>query len=314
MNARQEKNKTTTTSKRKVLNRLYSALSVLLVIVITITFSYNRYIPTWSEIGYHLFGVVPNDLKSNYVRFIDVGQGDAVLINSNGKTALIDLGPEPDDGERLVKDLHRYGVNSLDCVIISHFDSDHIGGDAVLNRMKIANIIMPNATSKEDSVTYKEYNIAAENSGANIYLAQVGTEITIGDFALTIVAYYSDSEDSNDSSVMVVAEIENRKFLFTGDSSTKIEKRLIKDGYILDCDVFKAAHHGSKYSNSLDFLKEITPTYTVISCSEDNTYGHPHAEVISNLDTVKSLVYRTDIKGDITFYVENGMIDVKTEK
>lgn len=317
MNEKQERNKTKKSPQRKILYSLFALIVAAAIILVSITFSYGRYTPTWSEIGYYLFGTVPKDLDSNYVKFIDVGQGDAILINSRGTTALIDLGPETDDGIKLIRDLHKFGVYTLDCAIISHFDNDHIGGDEVLNRMKIKNIIMPETNTEKgasNTVSFDEYDFAARQSGANIYLAQVGTTVTIGDFVLTIIAYYPDSEESNDTSVMVMAEIENRKFLFTGDATSETEQRLINDGYLLNCDVFKAAHHGSRYSNSLEFLKAISPTYTVISCSSGNTYGHPHAEVISNLNTVKSLIYRTDIKGDITFYVDDGNINVVTEK
>ena len=314
MNEKQEKNKTKEVPIRKQLNVLYSLIVIFAIVVMSVTFSYSRYIPTWSEIGYQLFGVLPDELNSNYVRFIDVGQGDSILINSNGTTALIDLGPETDDGEELVKSLHKMGVYRIDSVIISHFDSDHIGGDAVLSRMKIGNIIMPEIDAENSSKSFEEYDFATKLSGANIYLAQVGTEIKVGDFTLTIVAYYPDNEDSNDSSVMVMAEIENKSFLFTGDASKKIEERLLDDGYILDCDVFKVAHHGSRYSNSLDFLKAITPDYAVISCAKGNNYGHPHSEVISNLNAINSQVFRTDIKGDITFYIEDGKLKTETEK
>ncbi len=314
MNEKQEKNKQTQSPTRKRLNLLYTLILIFAAAFTSVTFSYSRYLPTWNDISYHLFGTLPDELSSNYVKFIDVGQGDSVLINSNGTTALIDLGPETDDGEQLVNDLHKLGVYRLDCVIISHFDSDHIGGDAVLTRMKIGNIIMPESNAENTTTSFEEYDFAAKSNGANIYLAQVGTEIKVGDFTLTIIAYYHDSNDSNDSSVMVMAEIEDKNFLFTGDASSKIEKRLLEEGYNLDCDVFKAAHHGSRYSNSSDFLKAITPDYAVVSCAKGNSYGHPHAEVMSNLNSVNSLVLRTDIKGDITFYLEDGKIKVETEK
>lgn len=317
MSAKQGKNNPKKLFKSRAAYALYILIFCFIGIVLLITFSYNRYIPTWGEIGYYLFGSIPKELDSNYVKFIDVGQGDAILINSKGKTALIDIGPETDDGDNLIKDLHRYGVYTLDCVIISHFDDDHIGGDEVLNRMKIKNIIMPQTDTKEDSkdsFSFNEFDFAARQSGANIFVAQVGTTITVGDFVLTVVAYYPESEQSNDKSVMVMAEIEDRRFLFTGDATSEIEERLLSEGYLLSCDVFKAAHHGSRYSNSLKFLESIKPTYTVVSCATGNTYGHPHAEVMSNFNKVKSLIFRTDIKGDITFYIENGNINVVTEK
>ncbi len=284
-------------------------VAFLLLIVCVISFSKDTRVPTWADI----FGIKSADEDADYIRFIDIGQGDSILIYSNGMSAMIDFGDNVDDGAELMRSLRSYGIKRLDCMIITHYDSDHIGGaDTVLKQMDVDNIILPKRY-EEDSKALDEVDKAVAKSDAAIYDAVLGTVIYIGDFTLTIVAYYPDEADTNERSIVVMAEMEGKRFLFTGDANSTIEKQMMTDGIDLDCDVFKAGHHGSKYSNDIEFLEYITPEYAVISCGELNSYGHPHSEVLKNFNKVDATVFRTDIEGDITFYVEEGKLRVDTE-
>ncbi len=296
-------------TRKQYIRLLIAAVSALVMLILIVTFTNDANIPTWSQI----FGVKTTTEDADYVRFIDVGQGDSVLISSNGYNAMIDFGDNTDDGAGLMKDLRSYGIRHIDCMIITHYDSDHIGGaDTVIERLDVENIILP-VRYDEASKSLSEVDVAIENSDANVYTAAVGTVINIGDFELTVVAHYEDEADTNERSVIVMAKIDGIKFLFTGDADSSIEERLMEDGLLLDCDVFKAAHHGSKYSNSQEFLDYITPSYAVISCGELNSYGHPHNEVIKNFNSVNAKTYRTDTDGDVTFYVENGALTPSVE-
>ncbi len=283
---------------------LLGALCLLLVVIVVISFFF--------------FEGAVNRAKllnsgDDFVRFIDVGQGDCVLIYSNGHAAMIDFGDNVDDGYGLLGDLRKYGIRELDCMIVTHYDSDHIGGaDTVLSELKVKNLILPERRDDE-STALSELDRAVIRRSPATYPATVGTVINIGEFELTIVAYYSDEESSNSRSIVVMAKIGDKKFLFTGDADKKVEERMMEDGLLLDCDVFKAAHHGSRYSNTLEFLNYITPDYTVISCGRNNSYGHPNGEVLENLREVDSEVYRTDINGDVTFYVDDGKLTFVTE-
>lgn len=299
---------------RKFKRKDYVKLLVLLVsalvfIVLLISFSKDTRIPTWAD----LFGIKTKDADADYIRIIDVGQGDSILIYSNGMSAMIDFGDNVDDGADLMGSLRSYGIKRLDCMIITHYDSDHIGGaDTVLEKMEVDNVILPKRF-EEDSKALDEVDKALSRSNAAVYEAVTGTNIYIGDFTLTIIAHYTDEVDTNERSVIVMAEMEGKKFLFTGDANSTVEKRMMQDGIDLDCDVYKAAHHGSKYSNDLEFLECITPDYVAISCGELNSYGHPHSDALKNFKSMDALVFRTDVDGDITFYVEEGRIRVDTE-
>lgn len=296
-------------SRKNLIRLLIAAITLLVLLVCVVSFSKDVRVPTWSDI----FGIRSADAEADFVRFIDVGQGDSILIQSNGYSAMIDFGNDLDDGAELTSRLRKYGVRRLDCMIITHYDADHIGGaDSVLEQLRVENIILP-VRGNESSNAIREVDSAVEQSHAAVYEAQVGTVINIGDFELTIVAHYEDEADTNERSIIVMAELDGVKFLFTGDADSGVEKQMMKDGLLLDCDVFKAAHHGSKNSNSFEFLESITPTYAVISCGELNSYGHPHSEVLESFNKLDVEVFRTDTDGDITFYVENKNLRVATQ-
>ena len=278
-----------------------------------ITFADNRYIPTWTDIGRAIFGDETKASDEDTVRFIDVGQGDSILISSNGYNALIDFGDESDHGSELLDALRSYKIERLDCIILSHYDMDHVGGaPKILKALDVEYALLPELSDKEAN-DFDDFQYALENSGAEVSIARVGTLVNIGDFDITVIGHYADESDSNDRSVVLMAKCGGKKFLLTGDAGADIENRLMEEGINLDCDVYKAAHHGSRNSNTLDFIKAASPEYGVISCSSSNQYGHPHTEVLTNLETVGAKIYRTDRSGDITFKIENGEIIPSTE-
>ena len=102
--------------------------------------------------------------------------------------------------------------------------------------------------------------------------------------------------------------------MFVGDMESGAEKKLLKENLNLKCDVLKVGHHGSSTSSKVDFLKAVRPKIAAISVGRDNTYGHPHSEVLSNLEYIGASIYRTDVDGDISFFIENDRIVPKTEK
>ena len=278
-----------------------------------ITFADNRYIPTWTDIGRAIFGDETKASDEDMVRFIDVGQGDSILISSNGYNALIDFGDQSDYGSELLDALRSYKIERLDCIIVSHYDMDHVGGaPKILKALDVEYALLPELSDKEAN-DFDDFQYALENSGAEVSIARVGTLVNIGDFDITVIGHYADESDSNDRSVVLMAKCGGKKFLLTGDAGADIENRLMEEGINLDCDVYKAAHHGSRNSNTLDFIKAASPEYGVISCSSSNQYGHPHTEVLTNLETVGAKIYRTDRSGDMTFKIENGEIIPSTE-
>lgn len=292
---------------------LIICVTCLALLMMLITFADNRYIPTWTDIGRAVFGDETKASDEDTVRFIDVGQGDSILISSNGYNALIDFGDESDHGSELLDALRSYKIERLDCIILSHYDMDHVGGaPKILKTLDVEYALLPELSDKEAN-DFDDFQYALENSGAEVSIARVGTLVNIGDFDITVIGHYSDESDSNDRSVVLMAECGGKKFLLTGDAGANIENKLMEEGINLDCDVYKAAHHGSRNSNTLDFIKAASPEYGVISCSSSNQYGHPHTEVLTNLETVGAKIYRTDRSGDITFKIESGEIIPSTE-
>lgn len=292
---------------------LIICVTCLALLMMLITFADNRYIPTWTDIGRAIFGDETKASDEDTVRFIDVGQGDSILISSNGYNALIDFGDESDHGSELLDALRSYKIERLDCIILSHYDMDHVGGaPKILKALDVEYALLPELSDKEAN-DFDDFQYALENSGAEVSIARVGTLVNIGDFDITVIGHYADESDSNDRSVVLMAKCGGKKFLLTGDAGADIENRLMEEGINLDCDVYKAAHHGSRNSNTLDFIKAASPEYGVISCSSSNQYGHPHTEVLTNLETVGAKIYRTDRSGDITFKIESGEIIPSTE-
>ncbi len=283
----------------------------LCALLLLITFADNSIVPTWQDIGSLFSG--EQTTEDDFIKFINVGQGDSILISSNGYKALLDFGNKSDYGSELLDKLRDYGVRELDCVILSHYDNDHIGGGAkIINAITTHYALIPECSDREQN-DFSDFQYALESNDTKVTVAQVGTVVNIGEFELTVIGYYRDEDNNNDSSLIIMAKLGDKKFLFTGDAGEDIEKRLISDGLLIDCDVYKAAHHGSRNSNSAEFISAASPEYAVISCGTGNRYGHPHIEVIENLEAVGAEIYRTDRSGDITFYVENGEIIPKVE-
>ncbi len=255
------------------------------------------------------------DKNSDFVRIIDVGQGDSILIYSNGYSALIDTGLS-DAASDVCTALESCGIKTLDVLLITHLDSDHIGAaSGVTEIYGVKNLIMPEISSESEGLSTAQLviNRVVEADG-NIYTAVQGMNFEIGEFELTVLAAFPEMADENNRSVITVAEIEDLKFLLTGDMEAKAEKALLGENLDLKCDVLKVGHHGSSTSSNMDLLKAVMPRYAAISVGQNNDFGHPHNEVISDLQYIGAEIYRTDTDGDITFYIENKRIVPKTEK
>lgn len=300
--------------KSKYVRLLLTCIATLLLCLALITFGDYKEIPSWSDITGYFPGNEENAAPGeDFVRFIDVGQGDSILISSNGYNALVDFGNQSDFGSELLDSLESYGVKELDCIIVSHYDSDHVGGAAkVVEAMEVHYALMPEQDDRGDE-TFDDLQYALENNGTEVHIAKVGATVNIGDFVITVLAYNRDEENSNDRSLVLMADSDGKRFLLTGDAGEAIEKQLLSDRINVDCDVYKAAHHGSRNSNCEEFVKAASPEYAVISVGASNQYGHPHEEVLSIFENAGAKIYRTDRSGDITFTVANGSISVETE-
>lgn len=233
------------------------------------------------------------------VHYIDVGQGDATLIKCGSHAMLID-GGNNNKGTTVQLYLKKQGVESLDYVIGTHPDADHIGGlDVIVYKYNCDTVIMPDY--EKDTKTYQELVDVIHDKNMKITYPVVGEQYALGEAKFTIIAPNSNSYggNANDYSVAILLEYGKNRFLFTGDAEEASEAEMLTNGIDISADVYKVAHHGSRSASTQEFLNAVHPKYAVISCGEGNSYGHPHAEVLNRLRSMGVEVFRTDEQGSI---------------
>lgn len=246
-----------------------------------------------------------NELEAEYtlpgmkVHFLDVGQADSTLIQTEDGAMLIDAGNR-EDHETIINYLDSQGVKTLDYVIGTHPHEDHIGSmKAVMERYDIGTLILPDKI--HTTVTYEDMLLCAQEKGLPVSLAEAGKEYQLGENArFTILAPVGDYGDNlNNWSVGVKVTYGEDRFLFCADAEEEAEEDMLGTGMDLGAEVFKVSHHGSDTSNSAEFLDAVSPEFAVISCGSENSYGHPHQEVLSRLESRNVKLYRTDVQGTI---------------
>lgn len=232
------------------------------------------------------------------VHFIDVGQGDCTLIECDGSYMLIDAGNN-DQGTAVWSYLRNQGVQTLDYVIGTHPDADHIGGmDVVLYKFDCKTIILPEVSN--DTAAYDAVIRTMEDKGYTALAPVVGETYALGGASFTIIAPNRDyGEELNDWSVGILLQNGENRFLFLGDAGEAAEEDILANGIPIAADVYKVAHHGSKTSTTQAFLDAVNPSYAVISVGAGNSYGHPSAEVLNRLRSAGIQVFRTDEQGTI---------------
>lgn len=255
------------------------------------------------------------------IQFMDVGQGDGIFIKADdGTTITIDGGSSDVKNVakyRMIPCIKASGTGVIDYAVITHADKDHISGiEEILNMntengLTIRNLVMPHVSYEDEA--YDELLTAAKTKGIQVLYIKEGDTMKLGKVEIKCIhpdgKYISDNR--NDYSTVLSLKYENFSALFTGDIPAEIEKSIINkidNNYT----ILKVAHHGSKYSSDMEFLKKVMPAYSVISVGEDNSYGHPGTETINKLKSLNSKILRTDLSGEIEiFSKENNMeIDV----
>lgn len=233
------------------------------------------------------------------VHFIDVGQGDAILIQTpDAENILIDGGGN--DDERFICDyLASQEVEKINVLVGTHPHEDHIGGlDAVINHFPVENVYLPRVT--HNTKTYKDLLQAIKGRGLKVKTAQAGVTIPLTNLNCQILSPAVRSyENLNDFSAVIKMDYGQQSFLFCGDATEVAESDMLTAGYNLQSDVIKIGHHGSISSTSSRFIKAVAPAYAVISCGQDNAYGHPHKEVVTRLKKAGINILRTDKQGTI---------------
>ena len=239
------------------------------------------------------------------VSYIDVGQGDATLIVCNGEAMLIDAGV-PEEGQTVVDYLTASGVDSLVYAAVTHAHDDHCGGmDDVVDAFPIGTLFAP-YTEFDSSGAFTYFEDAAAERGLYITVPTIGSTFTLGGATVSFVGPVGDwGDDLNDSSLIIRVDYGSRSFLFPGDASDgTIADYAYVGGYDLDCDVLKLGHHGSSTSTDEEILDLTTPEIAVASCGLDNSYGHPHDEVVDLLAVRGIELLRTDLDGTVTVWTD----------
>lgn len=250
-----------------------------------------------------------NKNKGLEVVFFNVGQGDAAFIEARaGQQILIDGGPDSSIIRKLAKEMPFYD-RTLDLIILSHPEKDHLAGLLdVLKRYKVENILWTGIV--RDTAEYKEWEKLIKEEGAKIKIAQSGQRIILQENLAIFIDILNPAqdlagevmEDSNDSSVVARLSFGTDSFLFTGDIGRVVEEGLGRQN--ISSSVLKIAHHGSKNSDSEEFIKNVSPKIAVISVG-NNSYGHPSSEVLATLKKFAINVLITKLNGDIKI-ISNG--------
>ena len=250
------------------------------------------------------------------IHYIDVGQGDCILIQVNNKNLLIDSGPST-NRKYLLNYLKKINIKKLDYIIETHPQDDHIGNmDTIIKRYNVEKFYSPKVTTSSD--TFDSLLSALVDKNLKINVLKKGTnQINLGKNAnLKVLSPKKDftSDNLNNYSPIIKINFLNNSFLFTGDAETSDENLVLFENNDLKADVLKVGHHGSSTSTSLDFLNSVDPSVAIISVGKNNSYGHPSQKVLSLLDESNIKTLRTDISGNIIVISDGKNISITNIK
>ena len=264
--------------------------------------------------------------KTFTISFIDVGQGDSMLISTpKGKKILIDGGGSRDEEsfnigkQTLIPYLLNKGITKLDYILISHFDSDHVGGIlSVLEELKVEKVII---CEQEENENYRRFKEIVKNKKIKVYVVKKGDNLKIEENILLNILWPKDEKIKenaiNNNSIVAKLNYKSFSILLTGDIEKIAENEILKEyenSNILNANILKVAHHGSKSSSINEFLEKVKPQIALIGVGEKNTFGHPNEGVLKRLKNINTKIYRTDKKGEITIKINRkGCIKIKTK-
>lgn len=277
-------------------------LLVFFGLVVAITLSFL------TSVGYERF-----DDEILQVWFFDVGQGDAIfLITPHGQQVLVDAGPDISVLTKLGQ-VMPFWDRSIDTIVLTHYDADHITGFVqVLDYYQIDSVLENGTVVNTPTAQEVELSIGGEE--AKDVVVHQGEKFEIDGVRFDVLWPSSDisnqTEDRNETSVVLLVTYGKIQMLLTGDAEETVEQAIL--GNVGDIDVLKVGHHGSLSSSSSDFLAVVSPEYSIISCGENNRYGHPHPVVLERLLQVDSEIFRTDQDGDILLSTDGKKINIRS--
>jgi competence protein ComEC len=275
------------------LKNIYHQKKYLFIILFSILISFSALI----------YKLIDSNFNKSYeaeagkmiIHYIDVGQGDSILIQVNNRNLLIDSGPKTDK-KKLLDYLSTLKLDKLDYIIATHPHEDHIGNmSQVIDNYNVVNFYAPKiqTTTKTfeqmiDSLKTKSLKINVIKKGTDSIDLGENTKVTV--FSPTKEFY----EDLNNYSPVLKIQYGKTSFLFTGDAQKDVEKEIITSNEDISADVLKVGHHGSSTSSTKEFLNKVHPSIGVISVGSYNSYNHPNIDTIKRLKDNQIKVYRTD--------------------
>jgi competence protein ComEC len=249
------------------------------------------------------------------VHFLSTGHSDcSVIVTPSGKNILVDSGDTECDGI-VTKFFREKGITEFEIAIFTHPHGDHIGTAAnIIKNYDIKTVYMPNISYTTRA--YEKMISALENKPSiDVVCPTPGDKIQVDGVDFTFLSPWNKTyNELNEYSIVFKMVYGENSFLFTGDAEKVNEKEMINAGFDLSADVLKVGHHGSYSSTTQEFLDAVSPSYAVILCGIDNSYGHPHREVKERLQNMPITVYRTDLDGNISFYFDKVSINIIKEK
>ena len=246
------------------------------------------------------------------VTWLDVGQGDAAVIQCGGQSMLID-GGKPEKSSYIYAWLQQHGLSYLDVIVATHVDADHIGGlSGALNYASVGTAYCPVTTGTTE--TFQSFVKYLAKRDRRITVPTAGETFALGGAQVQILGPLHSAEDSNDNSIVLKLSFGATSFLFTGDAERAEEQDLLNAGVNLQSTVLKVGHHGSDTSTSYPFLRAVAPQYAVTSVGAGNSYGHPTEAVLSRLRDAGVTTFRTDLQGEITAVSDGQTVNFSVAK
>ena len=258
----------------------------------------------------------PDTTGSNVltVHYIDVGQADSILLETDGAYMLID-GGNKEDGQLVVSYLQQQGVEELSAVVCTHAHEDHVGGlPSVLAVYPTQTVYAP--TKTYSSKIFDDFMYYVDQQGLEVTIPEPGDEFLLGQAKVTVLGPTQSYAETNDTSIVLMVDFLETRFLFTGDMETAAENDMMDywEGRMdWNVDVLKVGHHGSDTSSGYRFVYETDPEYAMISVGEGNSYGHPNESVLSRYSDAGIPMFRTDELGTILAVTDGYEITVTWE-
>lgn len=322
------KSATSRTSTKNLAVKVITYAILWIILLVTIPFSTS----IEKEINRPSFAFSSTEGEYS-VHFVDVGQGDCtIILLPDGKVVMIDTGPAS-SRNNLSKYLSSMTFTTIDYLILTHPDEDHIGNACMIyDRYEVLHSYVPKVSSnymESRGLNESNFKVVTSNVWSNTTQSmynenceitynfrdvKIYDETSIYGYSIDFFTPLEDRQSTNnDYSPIILVNLQNTKYLFTGDASTEKEEEflteyspLVSSGYF-DVDVLQVGHHGSKYSSSTDFLNAVTAEIAVISCGSGNKYGHPHSEAVTRLTSCGCQIRRTDEEGSIVMTADSSI-------